>query len=357
MIRRVASLACAVSVSLSGQVPPQAGIQVFGPGVLSAGEVYRGSFSPDGRTFYFFKKVGTGEDYRILSSTLTNDRWSNPQVVDLGGNFSDLYPSISRDGRRIVFSSYRPVPGVTSGKPSAHLWYADRLGGRWGTPVFMARASTVGHYHSWVEFGFDDAVYFRQTTPDWKVTVTLRSRWTGSEYSAPEPYADAERWKGWRPDVEVVGGSPGPGGTVVFLDVATKNPGTGRRASDIWISMKRGDIWTNPAPLGAGINSDGYDVFPFMSPDGTDLYFVRDFATFLRVSLAEALASVEREPEIRYVANAGMLVTLSGRRFLIDAPIRQGITPYATSSVEERGRLEAGRPPYENVDAILVTLA
>jgi hypothetical protein len=33
------------------------------------------------------------------------------------------------------------------------------------------------------------------------------------------------------------------------------------------------------------------------------------------------------DPELRYVANAGMLITVGGRRFLVDAPIRDGIAP------------------------------
>jgi hypothetical protein len=279
-----------------GSQPGRSTAEVFGPGVLSAGEVFRGSFTPDGNVFYFFKKIGTGEDYRIYSSNRTATGWTTPAVVALGGEFSDLYPSISRDGRRIVFSSYRPVPALKGGKPSAHLWYAERTNDGWGTPVFMARATTLGHYHSWVELGFDDALYFRRTTPDWKTTETMRARWTGSEYASPEPYGDVERWKGWRPDVNVAGGAPGPGGRLVFLDVANRNPRTGRPASDIWVSIKRGDSWTEPAPLGAGVNSDGYDVFPFVSPDGHDLFFVRDFSTFHRVPLAEALASIAAVP-------------------------------------------------------------
>ena len=58
---------------------------------------------------------------------------------------------------------------------------------------------------------------------------------------------------------------------------------------------------------------------------------------------------------VRYVANSGMLVTAAGRRFLIDAPIREGIPPYATSSTAERGLLEGARAPYADVDAILIT--
>jgi L-ascorbate metabolism protein UlaG (beta-lactamase superfamily) len=329
---------------------------MFGPGVLSSGEIFRGSFAPDGDTFYFFKKVGSGEDYRIYSSRRQGSSWTVPEVVDLGGASSDLYPSVSRDGRRLVFSSYRPAPGAVPGsKPNAHLWFSERTASGWGAPVFMARATTLGHYHSWVEFGFDDAVYFRRSTPDWKRTETMRVQWTGSEYSSPEPYADAERWKGWRADVNVVGGSPGPGGRLVFLDVATKNPKTGRGASDIWVTIKRGEIWTEPAPLSGGVNSDGYDVFPFLSADGRDLYFVRDFAAFYRITLADALPTPQPTPEIRYVANSGMLVTIAGRRFLIDAPIRDGIAPYATSSPDERARLEGSLAPYGDVDAILVT--
>jgi len=58
---------------------------------------------------------------------------------------------------------------------------------------------------------------------------------------------------------------------------------------------------------------------------------------------------------VRYVANAGALVTLDARTVLIDAPIRDGIPPYATSPVGERQRLEQARPPYDRVDVILVT--
>ena len=58
---------------------------------------------------------------------------------------------------------------------------------------------------------------------------------------------------------------------------------------------------------------------------------------------------------LRYVANAGMLVSIEGVSFLIDAPTRDGISPYETSPADERTRLEEAKPPYDAVDAILVT--
>jgi L-ascorbate metabolism protein UlaG (beta-lactamase superfamily) len=66
-------------------------------------------------------------------------------------------------------------------------------------------------------------------------------------------------------------------------------------------------------------------------------------------------APIGKALEARYVANSGMLVSIAGAKFLIDAPIRDGIAPYATSSPAERARLEQARAPYDAVDAILIT--
>ena len=50
-----------------------------------------------------------------------------------------------------------------------------------------------------------------------------------------------------------------------------------------------------------------------------------------------------------------MLVSVEGHDFLIDAPIRDGIAPYPTSPPDERRRLESAQPPYDRVEAILIT--
>ena len=73
------------------------------------------------------------------------------------------------------------------------------------------------------------------------------------------------------------------------------------------------------------------------------------------IPVIEAFASSASTTGVRYVANSGMLVATSGRRFLIDAPIRESLAPYATSSPAERASLEGARAPYADVDAILIT--
>lgn len=267
----------------------------FGKGVFADGkeEIFRGTFAPDGKTLYFFKKVVAGqEEYRIFESNLIDGKWSAPKKMTFGGEHSDMYPALSRDGRRLVFSSYRPAPGDRSDKPNAHLWMVEKQkDGSWSEPSFLKEVNRPGHYHAWVEFGPDGNLYFRQVTPDWRDRKTLVSRLQGGKFSAPVPFAAAERWKNWKKEVRINGGSPGPRGEVIFLDVAARNPETGRGASDIWISVKKDGRWQEPRPLGKNVNTAGFDVFPFFSPDGSVMYFVRDFKEFYKIPLQVAIES------------------------------------------------------------------
>lgn len=254
--------------------------------------VYRGSFSPDGRTFYFFKKITQNiEDYRIYQSFKEDEKWSEPQLVNLGGDYSDTYPSISKDGKRMVFSSYRPIPKEyqSANSKNAHLWYSEKKLDGWGDPIFMASANEIGYYHSWVEFGWENNIYFRRVSPDWKLKQTLYTEWDGTKYGAPKIFNEVEQWLNWSPKVQIVGGSPGPTNDLIFLDVATINSKTGKRGSDIWISIKKDKIWEEPVPLTGDVNQDGYDVFPFFSPDGDCLYFVREFNRYYHISLKEVV--------------------------------------------------------------------
>jgi hypothetical protein len=113
-----------------------------GAETISVGNVYRGTFTPDGDTLYYFKNVTEEqEDYRIFRAHRKGGSWRSAERVSLGGDHSDLYPAITPDGRRMVLSSYRPAPGDTSSHPSAYLWDVEREAGSWGNPVFMAEAS------------------------------------------------------------------------------------------------------------------------------------------------------------------------------------------------------------------------
>ncbi|REJ75615.1 MAG: hypothetical protein DWQ47_09095 [Acidobacteria bacterium] len=258
------------------------------------GSAYRGTLDPDGNSLYFFRKMDPrAEDYRIFRTDRKNGKWTPAVQVDLGGDHSDLYPSISRDGKRMVFASYRKAPGDTSDKPNSHIWMAEKTGAGWGEPTLVENVNRLGWYHSWVEFGPDGSIHFRRTSPDWSQTETLVARPDGDSFRPPAPFEPVKKWQGWRQDVDVEGGTPGPTEDLVFLNVRSRDPASGRLATDIWVTRRDNGEWTEPEPLGPTINLGGIDLFQFFSKDGSTMYFVRDFERIYSFPMADVMRTIE----------------------------------------------------------------
>jgi hypothetical protein len=276
--------------------------QPFLPELADSGRIFRGNLSRDGREFWFFRKVATDprqEDYRIYVATRDASGWSTSRQVDLGGEYSDLYPALRADGRRLVFASYRRAPGDTASKPNASLWYADRRGDGWGPARFIAPATELGHYHSQVSLAADGDVYFRRTTPDWSRTVELVAPARGTGYDAAQLVEGADRFRDWNPGYHVWGARPGHDRSYLILEVSAVDSAGRRGPSDLWFATRHGGTWSDPRPFGAGVNSPEYDNFASVSQDGCRLLFTRGFSGFYHVSLAAAMAGSPDQPSHR----------------------------------------------------------
>ena len=271
--------------------------EIFAPSTISAGNVYRGSFTPDGQGFYFFKKVTEGaEDYRIFHSRIEEGHWTQPKQVNLGGDFSDLYPALSPDGQRMVFSSYRPAPGDTSAHPSAYLWYAERTSTGWGEPVFMDQPSTFGHYHSQLIFDAKGALSFARQTWNYRQKTQWTTRWDGQRFQVADTLVVWQYWRNRLPEgFYLYEATPGYDGTYALLVVGEVNQQTGWPGpADLWVASKSSEGWGEAYPLGDEINTPGVENFAFFSPDGQMLYFVRAFNEIFSVPMAAVLGAAER---------------------------------------------------------------
>jgi pimeloyl-ACP methyl ester carboxylesterase len=117
-------------------------------------------------------------------------------------------------------------------------------------------------------------------------------RWNGREYGPANELADDPSlpWRNWRPRTHHVwGGQLGPGGDFALLDISQLDARGRRRASDVWVTFRRGEDWTEPVPIGGGVNREGYENFVTFHPDGCTVVFVRDFSSFQQVSIEAAL--------------------------------------------------------------------
>jgi len=303
---RIVGLLSLVATPLSGQGPAAAatkpacpvdtlGLRPVGPTMLEedAGKIYSSLVSPDGGEFFFFKRVGPGEeDYRIFRAQRLEHGWSSPEPVDLGASPSDLYPSLSPDGQVLVFSSYRPVPGDTSAHPNAHLWMARRAGAGWSTPSLLP-ASRLGFYHSGLRQDASGNLHLRVTTPDWSHAESMQLRRTGTGFAArlePESAPAADYWAQRLGDsLHVWGEVTGPDG-LALLQISRVDSATSRRGpGQYFITQRRGSAWTPLVRAGGGLGS-GAPNFARFTPDGCYLEFTRDYSSFLRVPVALARA-------------------------------------------------------------------
>lgn len=290
-----------VAICASGAAGQQP--EPFLPGVVTvAGEsVYRGTFHPVDGSFWFFRKLPEGRDrYRIFRTEPRGDGWSQPEPVLIGGDHSDLYPTFSPDGSLLVFTSYRPTP--LGGPPQSNLWYASiDPGGRIGEPVYMDEQSVGGAYDAGPRFHPDG--WLTWTSETWVPAARRdhrRARWTGSEFTAPQPDPSIDQWRHWRDDLFVWETVESPDGRWLLVGLSQVMPDGRRGPSDLWIARRErpSDAWSEPVTLGPGVNHPGvYETFAGFTPDSRHILFVRDFTTYLKLDVTEVDTALRpREP-------------------------------------------------------------
>jgi len=116
-----------------GQKPPGLTPEIFAPGIVSTDSAreFSGTFSPDGKEYYFFRFAdGAG----MMATQLIGDRWSAPRPASFNSKYIDNEPHITPDGKRMFFCSNRPYPGSGDQRIMTQVWVMERAGDTWGAP-------------------------------------------------------------------------------------------------------------------------------------------------------------------------------------------------------------------------------
>jgi hypothetical protein len=174
----------------------------------------------------------------------------------------------------LFFVSNRPAsPGaaplvVTAGRtpsPGANLWYVERCGTGWGPPVRVDGPVNAGVQVYNPSVTRDGTLYFSGVLAGDTANQIYRARLVRGRYQVPErlPFNDP-RWHTMDPTV-----SPDDR----FLVFAWNRPGT-LGSADLFLTFHHPDgTWTEPASLGAEVNTPGLENAPVLGPDGTTLYY------------------------------------------------------------------------------------
>ena len=258
-------------------------VELFAPHLWDAGEeVHAGTFAGDGRSFYFFKKVGP-EDFRIVVSHWEAGEWSAPVRLPFSDTTSDLYPAISADGQRMVFTSYRHVPGDTLPRRNGYLWEVARVGDAWGTPRPLMNLNTMRSYHPGPKLLADGTLYFRVISRDDR--ANMRAAKTSDGWANPERMVAIDALQS--DSVRVWGAEPSPDERMLFLTVARRTAdGSGFGPGDVYVMKRHGEGgWSQPEKLNALVNTDAAESAAVVTPDNRHLVFSRSGRLYV-VSLA-----------------------------------------------------------------------
>lgn len=241
-----------------GQRPPNTQPKLFAPDFITIPNRSErmGSFTPDGREFYFTTTHLDWSGNRIMKTSLEGGIWTAPTVVPFSRNI-DVQVYVSPDGQRLFFCSSRP----SSSWLSFNIWMCTRQGADWSAPVRLAINSPR------VDFAgtctWDGTLYFASER-DGMVAI-FRSISVGGEYTtveklpAPINTGLSDQCPWIAPDESYL----------IF--------GSSRQGSrDLYLSYRnQDDTWTEPINLGFPINTQDYEWFPTITPDGQYLMYSR----------------------------------------------------------------------------------
>jgi len=263
-LESLAILLLTTSAVAAGNPPP--GPIRFEEGLVSTGhDDAHVSFSPDGQTLYFLRDTPDFAHWTVLVSRRVGGRWGPASVAPFSGRWNDGDVTITRDGKRLFFVSNRPVEGDTP-RPDTEIWTMERTGTGWGPPRHVAELSSPGD--EWFPTMTDDGVlFFGSERPGGRGKYDLwQARWLGDHFGAPENLGEPIN----TPDQEIEPWISPDGRMLVF---SAKGRAGGAGDYDLFVSYRCQGKWTEPRPLGAGVNSAGWDFGPRFSPDGLTFFF------------------------------------------------------------------------------------
>ena len=110
---------------LPGDIP-----KIFAPGIVSNGFANRDfTISPSGDEIFFTVQQSNLVSV-VMNATKRNGKWSDPVVASFSGIYNDLEATFTTNGKRLFFSSNRPV-NTSDSTIDYNIWYTEKKNGSW----------------------------------------------------------------------------------------------------------------------------------------------------------------------------------------------------------------------------------
>lgn len=252
-----------------GQSAPGVEAIELRPGVFSPENRVSGiTFSPEGDEAFFSLNSPDRASAELMWTRMVREIWARPQAAPFNSEQIDNDIAMSPDGRRLVWRSWRPVPGRPELEEGVSLWASDRTADGWGKP-FPIECDGERQAAVYPGIGSSGTLYFSVRTavidgePEYAI---LKARRLGHQYEAPEP---------------VFAGLSSAADLCVapdesFLVATIFRLPRFRGQADLHVSFRREDgTWTPLRDLGPAVRTERTEYCPTISADGARLFFCR----------------------------------------------------------------------------------
>ena len=160
-------------------LPKAAGL--FAEGFVSTPMYERDmAISPDGTEMLYTTMVPFSNFQTIMYSKKSGSKWSQPEVVSFCGKYSDLEPAFSSDGKRLYFSSNRPLDGDKA--KDFDIWYVEKVNGSWSEPKNLGSPINTSDKEFYPSLASNGNIYF---TAQYKMGLAAKTfMWRGMKMAA-----------------------------------------------------------------------------------------------------------------------------------------------------------------------------
>ncbi|HEX5817380.1 MAG TPA: hypothetical protein VFY20_00780 [Gemmatimonadales bacterium] len=239
---------------------------VFAPGMISTGNVFGTTFTPDGRTIYFNRSTPDRASLTVYQSTRTATGWSDPVVAPFSGRWRDFDAFVSPDGTQLWFNSNRPFSPGDSAQRSPRTWVMDRTGDGWGEARPLRELAGIGRAEYFTSTTRNGTLYFTVHPDGTRNSAIVRVPRRGTTYGPEQRLAAL--------DSDSADSNPLVAPDESFLIFMSSRAG-GAGRGDLYIAFREGEGWSAPVRLGDDVNTPAVEFAPGLSPDGRTLYFTR----------------------------------------------------------------------------------
>ncbi|MBU1011569.1 MAG: hypothetical protein KKG99_01070 [Bacteroidetes bacterium] len=241
--------------------------QIFAPGIVSTSNPdICISFTPDGKEVYY--TMGGQPHSVILFMKEEKGVWSSPEVAPFSGMYSSEC-QLSPDGNTMYFCAGIPASGSGNPKGNWDLFKVDRINGEWGKPLRLPYPLASDEYSAdCPSVAANGNIYFYSSNYPGgfgKGDIYV-SRLINDKYQTPENL-------GANINTEFYDMDPFIAPDENYIIFSSIRPG-GQGENDLYISFKNSDgSWGMAVNMGKEINSYAHEIHPYVSRDGKYLFF------------------------------------------------------------------------------------